>query len=64
MEKKRKVVKIFENYGAFILFVSKELCTIKRDALGELVKCKSSKNSFEPNSPENLDISGFLAGFQ
>jgi hypothetical protein len=33
------------------------------DALGEL-KCKSLKNSFEPNSPENLDKSDFLAGFQ
>jgi hypothetical protein len=50
--------------GSFILFVSYELCTIKGDALGELVKCKSSKNSFESNSLENSDISGFLAGFQ
>jgi hypothetical protein len=47
-----------------MLFMTYELCTIKEGALGELVKCKLSKNSFEPNSSENSDISGFLAGFQ
>jgi hypothetical protein len=37
---------------------------MKSDTLGELVKCKSSKNSFEPNSPENPSVSGFLVVFQ
>jgi hypothetical protein len=64
MKKKGKFTKILEYYEAFILFVSYKLRTIKRDALGELVKCKSMKNSFEPNSLENPDISSFLAGFQ
>jgi hypothetical protein len=44
MKKKGKVMKSFENYGVFILFESYELCTIKWDALGESVKCKSSKS--------------------
>jgi hypothetical protein len=34
------------------------------DTLGELVKCKSSKNSFQSNLPEKSDISGLLTGFQ
>jgi hypothetical protein len=64
MKKKEKVVKIFEIYRVLILFVSLELSTIKGDTLGELVKCKSLKNSFQTNLPEKLNISGLLAGFQ
>jgi hypothetical protein len=44
--------------------VSYELRTIKGDTLGKLVKCKSSKNFFQTNLPENLDISGLLTVFQ
>jgi 5'-3' exonuclease len=64
MTKKGKVMKIFKDMEVFNLFVSYELCTIKTDALGELVKCKSSKNIFQTNFPENPDISNFLATFQ
>jgi hypothetical protein len=64
MKKKGKVIKIFGDYGVFILFQSSELRTIKGDALGELVKCKSTKTSSKPKLPEKLDISGFLTGFE
>jgi hypothetical protein len=53
MKKKRKVVKTFEDYGAFILFVSYEFHTIKGNALGELVKCKSSKPPYNPTCQKN-----------
>jgi hypothetical protein len=36
--------------------MSLELRTIKGDTLGELVKCKSSRNSFQFNLPEKIDI--------
>jgi hypothetical protein len=54
----------FEDYGVFILFESYEFHTIKGDALGELVKSKSSKSIHKPNVSEKLDISRFLTGFQ
>jgi hypothetical protein len=56
IKKKGKVMKIFEDYGLFILFVSYELRTIKGHALGELVKCQ--------NYQQNWTYLGFLAGFQ
>jgi hypothetical protein len=56
-------MKIPLDYGVFILFELYELCTIKRDALGELVKCKSSKTFSKPIFPEKPDISGFMTGF-
>jgi hypothetical protein len=34
------------------------------DALGESVKCKSSKTILSPKFPIRLDLSGFLTGFQ
>jgi hypothetical protein len=34
------------------------------DALGESVKCKSSKSIHKPKFLEKLDLSGFLTGFQ
>jgi hypothetical protein len=34
------------------------------DTLSELVKCKSSKNSFQSKLPAKLNISGLLTGFQ
>jgi hypothetical protein len=52
MKKKEKVMKIFEDYGDYILFASYELRTIKGDASSELVKCKSSKTHFQSNLPE------------
>jgi hypothetical protein len=57
MKKKGKIVKIFEDYGAF--FESYELCTIKWDALGESVKCKSSKSIHKPKVLENRIYPGF-----
>jgi hypothetical protein len=36
---------------------------MKGNTLGELVKCKSSKNIFQTNFPEKPDISAFLIGF-
>jgi hypothetical protein len=35
-----------------------------RDALGELVKHKTSKTIFQPKFPEMSDIPGFQTGFQ
>jgi hypothetical protein len=64
MKKKGKDVKIFEDYEVFILFEPQELRIIKGDALGELVKCKSSKSISKPKISEKSDISGFLARFQ
>jgi hypothetical protein len=57
MKKKGKVVKIFKDYGEFILFESNELRTIKGYALGESVKCKSSKSTSKLKIPEKSDIS-------
>jgi hypothetical protein len=37
---------------------------MKGNTLGELVKCKSSKNIFQTNFPEKPDISAFLIGFE
>jgi hypothetical protein len=54
-------MKIFEDYGVFILFELDDLRTIKGGALGESVKCKSSKSIHKV--PEKSDISGFLIGF-
>jgi hypothetical protein len=34
------------------------------DALGESIKCKSSKSINKPKFPEKLDLSGFLTGFK
>jgi hypothetical protein len=64
MKKKGKAMKIFEDYGVFILLVSSELCTIKGDALGELVKCKSPKRISKQKFLGILDITKFLTGFQ
>jgi hypothetical protein len=44
--------------------MSYELCTIKRDTLDELVKCKISKTIFQPKFLEIPDISDFQTGFQ
>jgi hypothetical protein len=63
MKKNGEVTKIFDDYGVFILFESQELHTIKGDALGESVKCKSSKSIHKLKVPEKLDISGFLTRF-
>jgi hypothetical protein len=63
MNKKEKVTKIFEDMGVLILFVSKELRTIKGDTLGELVKCKSSKNIFQTNFSENRTYPPFFTRF-
>jgi hypothetical protein len=62
-KEKGEVLKIFEDYGVLILFESYELCTIKGEALGESVKCKSSKSIHKPKVPEKPDIFGFLTGF-
>jgi hypothetical protein len=59
MKKKKKIMKIFDDYEVFILFESYELCTINVDALGELVKCKSLKSIFQPKFPENQTYPGF-----
>jgi hypothetical protein len=64
MKKKKKVMKIFKDYGVFILFVSQELHTIKGGVLGQLMKCKSSKPISKPKFPGIPDISGFLTGFK
>jgi hypothetical protein len=64
MKKMEKVTKIFEDYEVFILFVSKELCIIMGDALGELVKCKSLKSTHKPKFPEKPNISELQTGFQ
>jgi hypothetical protein len=37
-DEKREDVKIFKDYGVFILYESYKIRTIKGDALGELVK--------------------------
>jgi hypothetical protein len=39
MKKKGNVMEILEDEGAFILFMSQEICAIKGGALDELVKC-------------------------
>jgi hypothetical protein len=40
--------------------MSYKLCTIKRDALDELVKCKTSKTIFQLKFTKMSDISGLL----
>jgi hypothetical protein len=49
---------------SFYFIKSYELCTIKGDALGVLVKCKKSKSIHKPKFPEKLGIFEFLTGFQ
>jgi hypothetical protein len=44
--------------------VSYKLRTIKRDALGEFVKCKTSKTIFQPKFTKMSDISDLQTGFQ
>jgi hypothetical protein len=48
----------------YFFFESQELCTTKVNALGELVKCKTSKTILPPKISGKLDSSRFLTGFQ
>jgi hypothetical protein len=53
MKKKEKIVKIFENYGALILFYVLRAPYYQGGALGELVKCKSLKTFPNQSSQKN-----------
>jgi hypothetical protein len=49
----------------FLFYLNPRSSVLSRgDALGESVKCKSSKSIHKLKVPEKLDIFGFLTGFQ
>jgi hypothetical protein len=64
MKKKGKVVKTFEDRKLYFYLCPRSSVLSRGGILGELVKCKSSKNSFQSKLPEKMDISSLLTGIQ
>jgi hypothetical protein len=48
----------------FLFYLSPKSSILSEGALGESVKCKSSKSIHEPKVPEKPDTFRFLIGFQ